>query len=153
MQYGFDVVKINYLMFELKTRKRIKLELDALDGIEYYFDNRCAIITLTADMLKGIDPEDASNVSMLPKQIEGVAAGVVIKEKIDNSPHSSQENEKAWKISIRTGDSINAQEICGNLGGGGHIRAAGCTLKGTHDSVKTAVLNEVEKQLNKSGCF
>jgi phosphoesterase RecJ-like protein len=137
MEYGFDVAKINYLMFEMKTRERIKLELAALAGIEYFFGEKCAVITLTSDMLKGVDPEDASNVSILPKQIEGVEAGVVLKQK----------SADTWKASVRTNENINAQEVCTKLGGGGHIRAAGCTLKGNIDVVKSTILKEIEKQI------
>ena len=137
MRYDFDIVRINYLMFELKTRERIKLEQGALENIEYFWDGKCAVITLTADMLEGIDPEDASNVSSLPKQIEGVKAGVVLKEK----------NPEKWKISVRTSESIDAQKVCTPLGGGGHIRAAGCTLSGSRETAKSAILKEIEKQL------
>ncbi|MCL2071113.1 MAG: bifunctional oligoribonuclease/PAP phosphatase NrnA [Oscillospiraceae bacterium] len=147
MVSGFNVAKINYLMFEMKTRERIKLETSALDGIEYFFDDRCAVITLTADMLNGIDPEDASNISVLPKQIQGVEVGVVIKEKIKEKLPKII-GEKTWKISIRTSENVNAQTICASLGGGGHIRAAGCSLKGSVDAVKHAVLNQIEKSLN-----
>jgi len=138
MGYGFDVNKINYTMFEMKTRERVLLEQQALLGIEYFFAGRCAVIILTAKMLKDIDPEDASNVSALPKQIEGVVAGVVIKEK----------GEGTFKVSVRTSEPVNAQDVCAILGGGGHLRAAGCTLTGDLDSVKQTVLNEIEKQLN-----
>jgi phosphoesterase RecJ-like protein len=137
MVFDFDVSKINYLMFEMKTRERIELERKAYSGIEYYFGGKCAIITLTAAVLEGIDPADSNNVSVLPKQVEGVEAGVIIKEKDTNT----------WKISVRTNRNINAQAICAELGGGGHFCAAGCKIKGSLDTVKNAVLQEIEKQI------
>jgi phosphoesterase RecJ-like protein len=137
MKYDFDIAKINYVMFEMKTRERVLLEQKALSGIEYYFSGRCAVIILTAEMLDGIDSEDASNVSALPKQIEGVLAGIVLKQKSDS----------VWKVSVRTAEPVNAQAICSILGGGGHLRAAGCTLTGDLESVKGSVLKEIEKQL------
>ena len=140
MSYQFDVAKINYLMFEMKTRQRIQLEQQAFTGIEFFFDGRCAMVTFTADMLEGIDPEDAGNVSVLPKQIEGVDIGVTIKERIKN-------NIRKWKISIRTSNVINAQLVCSGLGGGGHVCAAGCTLTGELETVKSKVLKEIEKQI------
>jgi phosphoesterase RecJ-like protein len=145
MGYGFDVDKINYVMFEMKTRERVLLEQQALSSIEYYFSGKCAVIVLTAEMLDGIDPEDAGNVSSLPKQIEGVHAGVVIKEK---SAASSEEGGRGvFKVSVRTSEEVNAQSVCSVLGGGGHLRAAGCTLTGDADSVKATVLHEISKQL------
>jgi phosphoesterase RecJ-like protein len=143
MEYGFDFRSINYVMFEMKTRERVVLEQQAFAGIEYYFDGKCAVIVLTDEMLKGIDPEDASNVSALPKQIEGVAAGVVIKAKV----RGANSLEKSWKISVRSNLHINAQAVCSAFGGGGHIRAAGCTLTGSLDSVKKLILDEIQKQI------
>jgi phosphoesterase RecJ-like protein len=137
MRFDFEITKINYLMFEMKTRERIALEQKAYSTMEYYFGNTCAIVTLTADMLRDVDPEDASNISILPKQVEGVEVGVIIKEKDDDK----------WKVSLRTSTNINAQAICGELGGGGHIRAAGCTLQGSLDLIKKTILNKIEQQI------
>jgi phosphoesterase RecJ-like protein len=141
MTRDFNVAKINYLMFEMKTRKRIELEQKAYAGIEYFFDNTCAVITLTRDMLADIDTADTANVSVLPKQVEGVRVGVLIKER------SSCENGDRWKVSVRTNMSIDAQEICRALGGGGHIRAAGCKMTGPLGEIRERVLAEVRKQL------
>jgi len=145
IDYGADIDKINYLMFEMKTRERITLEQEVYAGLEYFFDGRCAIAALTADMLEGVDPEDAGNVSILPKQIEGVEIGVIIKEKRLLS--SKKTADKTWKVSVRTNTSVNAQSICACLKGGGHIRAAGCTLTGNLENVKKLIIKEVGKQL------
>ena len=37
--------------------------------------------------------------------------------------------ENVWKFSLRTGERVNATEVCRLLGGGGHARAAGATLE------------------------
>ncbi|MCL1831421.1 MAG: bifunctional oligoribonuclease/PAP phosphatase NrnA [Oscillospiraceae bacterium] len=141
MEYGFDVAKINYLMFEMKTRKRLELEQKALAGVEFFYGGKCAVITLTVDMLEGIDPADTGGVSVLSKQVEGVDVGVIIKER------DPAKELNAWKISLRTNTNINAQAICCTFGGGGHMRAAGCKIKGTLDEVKELVLAEIAKQV------
>jgi phosphoesterase RecJ-like protein len=137
MGYGFDMQGINHVMFDMKTRERVALEKEALNNIKYHFGGRCAVIAVTRDMYENIDPEDMNGVSALPRQIEGVDAGLVIKEKGDN----------IWKASLRTSGRVDAQAVCSKLGGGGHLRAAGCTLKGDFDAVKSTLLNEIEKQL------
>jgi len=137
MEYDFDIARINYTMFDMKTRDRAVLEKTALGKIEYFLDGKCAIITLTTGDTDGIDPEDVGFISALPRQIEGVEAGVVLKEKEDG----------VWKISMRTGRGADAQAVCSELGGGGHVRAAGCTLNGDAETVKRRILEEIEKQL------
>ena len=40
---------------------------------------------------------------------------------------------------------VNVSAICQTLGGGGHIKAAGCLVKGTLEEVKAAVVEAVRK--------
>jgi phosphoesterase RecJ-like protein len=150
MSYGFDVARINYLMFEMKTRRRIELEQKAYAGIEYFFGGRCAAIALSIEMLEGVDSADTNNISILPKQVEGVEAGIIFKER---KPKIGEINsEPTWKISVRTNRNINAQEICAALGGGGHMCAAGCKLEGSLEKVKGIVLAEIGKQMSPDEC-
>ena len=147
MSYGIDILPINYYMFEMKTKARIALEQRAMSNMEYYFDGKCAMTVITADMLSGIDPEDANNVSRLPKQVEGVEVGVVIKEKLRTEADCADCDVQTWKVSLRTGGTANAQLISSSLGGGGHVRAAGCTIKGSLEQVRSKILTEIGKQL------
>ena len=53
----------------------------------------------------------------------------------------------SYKVSVRTAGEIDACKICAALGGGGHMRAAGCEFFGNLENAKAAVLAEVEKQI------
>jgi phosphoesterase RecJ-like protein len=139
MEYGFDCAGLNYLLFDMRTPVRIKLERKALESVEFYFDGRCAIITLTKEMLDAADDEDVNAISSLPRQIDGVEAGVTFKEKEKN----------VWKVSVRTKNYIDAQQICAAFGGGGHQRAAGCRIKGDVNDCKANILKEVERHICK----
>jgi len=136
-EYDFDSAKLNYLLFEMITPDRIILERQALESVEYYFDGKCALITLTADVMVGADEEDLNAVSALPRQIDGVELGVTMKEK----------SSGVWKVSLRSNNYINSQVICSKLGGGGHKRAAGCRIKGTLEECKRRVLKEIENYI------
>ena len=63
---------------------------------------------------------DAEDLSSLGPQIQGVDCAVTMRELREN----------VWKFSLRTGERVNATEVCRLLGGGGHARAAGATLEG-----------------------
>lgn len=54
--------------------------------------------------------------------------GVTLREKADGT----------YKVSVRTGTHADASAICAVLGGGGHVRAAGCTLEGTDEQAAGA---------------
>ena len=40
---------------------------------------------------------------------------------------------------------IDVAEICSNFGGGGHIRAAGCTINSSIDEAKKIILDEIKE--------
>ena len=140
---GVDYENINRLMFETKSRGRVEMERRALDGITFHFDDKCAVMVVTAEMRKetGCGDDELEGVTAIPRTIEGVLAGVTIKEK-DNG---------AYKISLRTYPPLNASVICQKLGGGGHRNAAGCELEGSLDSVIQKVLEQVKIALEEFG--
>lgn len=140
MEKGVDSNKINKLMFETKTKSFLELEMLARETLEYHFEDRCAIITITQDMYEksGSSEHECYSITALPRQIEGVLVGAVIKEK---------ENGKL-SISVRTDDGIDASEICGRLGGGGHKGAAGCRPDCSYEEARKLLLESVKKSLD-----
>jgi phosphoesterase RecJ-like protein len=137
MEYGFDCAGLNYLLFEMRTKERLALERIALESVEMHFDGRCAMISLTKEAIGAADDEDMNAISALSRQIEGVEAGVTLKEKEEN----------VWKASVRTKSYMNAQVICASFGGGGHQRASGCKLNGTLEECKKKLLEEIKKHM------
>ena len=120
MGYGADACKINTLMFETKTRTYAALERLVLDGMEFYFDGKCAMVAVTREMFEksGSDENECDGIAALSRQVEGVLVGVTVRERHDGT----------FKASVRTHDPVDASAICAKLGGGGHRNASGCTL-------------------------
>lgn len=54
--------------------------------------------------------------------------------------------ENKWKVSMRSNDFINVSEIAKSFGGGGHIKAAGCTMEGTTSTILNTLLTEIKAQ-------
>lgn len=48
---------------------------------------------------------------------------------------------------MRSNETVNVSEIAKSHGGGGHIRAAGCSVKGNLQDVKNMIINDITKQL------
>lgn len=140
MGKGVDSHHINKLMFETKTKSFLELELMARKTLEYHFDGKCAIITITQQMYKdsGSTEHECYPITALPRQIEGVIVGAVIKEKEDGS----------YSISVRTDEGTDASEICARLGGGGHKGAAGCRPECGYEEAKKLLLQSVKISLD-----
>lgn len=51
------------------------------------------------------------------------------------------------KVSMRSNSDVNAAEVAAHFGGGGHPRAAGCTLEGTLAEAKEAMLSYLRRYL------
>lgn len=142
--YCFDInpAEISRIMFDTKSRGRIELERMVLDSAEFHFDGKCMLLTATNAMKEktGCTDNDLEGVAVISRSVEGVLAGVSVKEKEDGS----------FKISLRTYPPLNASEICKCLGGGGHQNAAGCILNGDIKEVKKQILQVIEKALEES---
>ena len=137
LDLGVPSEMINRTMFDMKTRARVDLERLALEHMHFYLNDRCAVMLITMDMMNesGAGEDDMEGLAPLPRQIEGVWVGVTMREKRDGS----------FKVSVRTGNHADASSICALLGGGGHLRAAGCTVDGPADRAVEAILLAVRQ--------
>ena len=140
MEKGIDSGKINKLMFETKSKSFLELEMLARETLEYHFEGKCAIITITQDMYRksGSSEHECHPITALPREIEGVLVGAVIKEA----------EEGKFSISVRTEEGIDASHICRRLGGGGHKGAAGCRPDCDYEEAKKLLLESVKKSLD-----
>lgn len=136
MEYGFNCGALNYRLFDMKSKARIDLEQKVIEGMEYFAEGKGAIVVLPKTLLNSVDFEDINGISAIPRQIEGVEVGIVLKEK-----------EDCWKASMRS-NNVNVQKICGLFGGGGHTGAAGCSFKNqTPDEIKEKIKAAVTKAI------
>lgn len=136
---GADAPIINQVMFETKTRTYAALERLALDSLETYCNGRAALITVTQEMyrLSGSNESECDPIASLPRQIEGVLVGAMLREKADGT----------FKASVRTHRPVDAAELCKRMGGGGHPRAAGCQLEGPLECAKKVLLQQIRAVL------
>lgn len=135
MDIGIRYDMINRTMFDIKSRARVELERRALSGMRFYRNDKIAVMPITCAMIdeSGAAENDMEGLAPLPRQIEGVWVGVTLREKAN----------KEFKISVRTGNHADAAAICKELGGGGHVRAAGCSLQGELDDVIQTMVDTI----------
>lgn len=145
MENGADVATVNRTIFETKTKGKMRLETIAMERMEYHFEGLCALTTLEYEDIHadGTDPDDLSCVASLPRTVEGVLLGVTLKGK----------EKGKYSVSVRSFEPVDASAICARLGGGGHVRAAGCEVDGDAETVKTAVLASVKEELLRIGAI
>ena len=135
METGIDYRTVNKVFFRTKTRKRMQLEGAMLSACEFYDQGRVAVLSVPLSLMERFQAteSDAEDLSALGPQIQGVDCAITLREL----------REDVWKISLRTGERINATRACGLLGGGGHAAAAGCTVEAPWAEVKRRILDAV----------
>ena len=121
MDTGIDYRGVNKLFFQTKSRVRMQLEAAMLADAKFYDGSRVAVLAVPRALLEKFHAteSDAEDLSALGPQIQGVDCAVTMRELGDG----------VWKFSLRTGERVNATEVCRLLGGGGHARAAGATVE------------------------
>lgn len=93
-----------------------------LDDIVFVADGRVALLALTTEHLDGlsVDADDISEIVTFLNTLRGVDACAFIRQ-----------NGKAdWRINLRCRDGYAIDALARSLGGGGHQRAAGATMRG-----------------------
>ena len=137
MDTGIDYRAVNKVFFRTKTRKRLALEADMLGNMEFYDRGRVVFLMVPISLMERIQAteSDAEDLSSLGGQIEGTDCAVTFREL----------RPDVWKLSVRTGDRVNATEVCRELGGGGHAAAAGCTVEAPLAEVKARILSAIAR--------
>jgi len=51
------------------------------------------------------------------------------------------------KVSMRSNEAVNVSEIAVKFGGGGHVRASGCTIFGSFEEIMPKVIAELKNAL------
>ncbi len=121
-EHGINVGGINHRLFESRSQGEVAALKLALSSLEYHCGGRLAIVCFTNEDKEkyGFDDDNISAHNSLTREIEGVELGITVRQKA-NDP-------EVWKISMRSGEKVDASALCGVFGGGGHIRAAGCEI-------------------------
>lgn len=137
METGIDYRWVNKRHFRTKSMKRLQLEGMLSENMELFDGGTIAIGSVTLDMMGAVEAqeEDAEDISAFVGQVEGVGTAVTIRELRPGE----------CKLSVRTSGRLNASDVCTLLGGGGHAAAAGCTVFGSVEDAKKAILDAIHQ--------
>ena len=137
---GVPTSDINHRLFGIKSLKQMQVEHAGFERMNFYDDGRIAVITFPYDLKKqyGAEDENLETLIDVARCIKGVEMAAVVKQ-----PTS----DKRYRVSLRSSTNLDVSEICALYGGGGHERAAGCTL--ICDSILAAEITIVSAIENK----
>jgi len=141
---GLNVGKINQLIYDNQPYRRVELMRALLntldrsdDGLIVWWDLPMA----TKNELELLDDDSEGLIDFI-RSVHGVVVAVFF-EDLDGGK---------VRVSMRSKDArVNASEICGVFGGGGHALAAGIRMPGPLEEAREKVLAVIRESVKRAG--
>ena len=135
---GVDVRRVSQQVYESVRLERVMLHGKALSQLEIFAGGQAAMTVVTQRMLRetGAGMDETEGIVDKLRAIDGVEIAILVKEDVDKI-----------KLSLRAKSRANVAVIAEHLGGGGHTKAAGGTMKMTLEEALPLIRQEVENAL------
>ena len=139
LEAGVDSAQINHYLFESKTLKQVRAEGEAARRLSIYDKGSIASVLFpySSKFSLGLSDENLETIIDIPRAIGGVMVAFSVRQPQDSS---------FFRVSMRSNCDFDVSAVCAAFGGGGHHRAAGCSLEanGIEDAEKK-ILAEIRR--------
>src|SRR5690606_32568352 len=111
---------------------------EVMRTVRYDLDGQLVTAYVTEAMRAeaGAELDDSEDFVGLIRSAEGIKVAALLKERAGSV-----------KVSVRARDGASAQRICLELGGGGHVAAAGATVEGDLEAARAALTAATAREL------
>ena len=140
MEKGIDYSDIIDNTFYKKTYVQNQILGRALLESVLFYDGKCIFTTVTTDEMEfyGVTGRELGGIVEQLRLTDGVEVAIFL----------YQTGEEEYKVSLRSKKKIDVAAIATQFGGGGHVRAAGYTAKGSVYQIINSIGELIEKQYN-----
>lgn len=137
IELGADRSLANFNLFMNRPLRKLEILKVGLDKAEFLLDGYLAITDISQKDLEdtGASVDDLDEIVAFIRDTEGVEVSAIIKEYGDNF----------YKVSLRSKTCVNVGKLAQDLGGGGHIRAAGASVYGNIEEIKEKIIAYVRE--------
>ena len=143
MSFGFDHSAVIREVFFERTFRQAKVLGTALAQSELALDGKYIFCCFDREKLEELGAER--------KDLDGVSAQLLLTEGVDCSAFFHESEPGVWRASMRSVLITDVSKAASLFGGGGHVHAAGCTIRTQIGAAMKAVMNEIEGQLRNAG--
>ncbi len=138
LEKGVKISKIYKESLSNISRGKFEARKLAANRIEFLEDGKITYTYITkkdmADL--GIDQNDLDGIVENGRDVQGVEISIFL-----------YETDKGFKASLRSNNYVNVSDICLLFNGGGHIKAAGCSLPYSLEESKERILSQAKRFL------
>ena len=121
VETAIDIAEISRRLFDSSPLSKLKAEAIAINKLRVFADGKAAIIAVAREEVDGanLTYEDFDDAVNLARKVAGVEIGAYVREA----------DTGEFKISLRANSYADVAALCARHAGGGHLRAAGCSIK------------------------
>ena len=143
MSFGFDHSAVIREVFFERTYRQAKALGTALARSELALGGKYIFCCFDKEMLEKLGAER--------KDLDSISAQLLLTEGVDCSVFFHETEPGIWRASMRSVLITDVSRAASLFGGGGHVHAAGCTIKTEIGAAMKAVKDEIEGQLRNAG--
>ncbi|MDG2400855.1 MAG: bifunctional oligoribonuclease/PAP phosphatase NrnA [Akkermansiaceae bacterium] len=140
---GLNVGEINQLTYDNQPYRKVELMRALLNSLDRSHDGLLVWWDLRMETKNelGLVDDDTEGMIDFIRSVQGVVVAVFFEDLDDGKV----------RVSMRSKDSrVNASEICGVFGGGGHSLAAGIRMVGPLEDAREKVLEELRESVKRA---
>lgn len=138
-EYDFDRTGIIDKTFYEKSYAANQILGRALLESFLFMDGKC-IVSM-------IDQKTMDFYGIQPKSLDGIVNQLRITRGVECAIFLYQTGMQEYKVSMRSNKIVDVSKVAIAFGGGGHVRAAGCTMNGTFHDVVNNLSYYIEQQM------
>ena len=138
ISYGFDFGKLIDTVFYEKTYIQNQILGRSLLESTLFMNGRCIASAITRATMEFYHVKSSD--------MEGIVSQLMLTSGVDCAIFLYETGIMEFKVSLRSNENVNVAQIAQLFGGGGHAKAAGCTMNGTVYDVINNLSRYVEQQ-------
>lgn len=142
LEAGFDAADLNHRLFGVKSHKLLLAEKLGFDRLRLFAGGRIGIVDMPIEVKRqnGLSDEHLDTLVDVARGLQGVQVAAAIRQPGD---------EGVYRVSMRSSCHVDVSAVCAAFGGGGHVKAAGCTVicDGGIDAVVELIAEALEAAL------
>ncbi len=136
---GVNGSRLADALLETMSYRQVMMLKTALSGLAFDERRQIGWFVISQEQSEQFQArdEDFEGLVNYPQNIEGVEVGLMFREM----------GARKVKVSFRSSGLVDVAQIAKSLGGGGHVRAAGCTLETTLEQAVSQVVPKIRAAL------
>lgn len=140
LKKGVNVSDTYKRVLQIKTKANFLLSKKAIDRMEFLEDGKITFTYITKKDIEEVSAEEGDHEGLVEigRDVEGVEVSIFLREI----------EEGNYKASLRSKDYVNVSDVCIMFAGGGHEKAAGCTMNMGLEEAKEKMVNHIKTYLH-----